>query len=203
MHASPVSPHEVPSATKPLSVQAPAASQLSAFVHSPPRSSQGEPGTARFGWQVPAPSQLSAALQTATLGSPQAVPGAIRFAWQAPAPSQLSASSHWVADASPQAWPLSANPFCVHAPPPSQVSAFVHSSPGLPQGESGDVGALSQVFVPRSQESTVHSFASAHSASDAQQSKIATFSQTPPTQASAVQASESLQSASSTQPLDR
>jgi hypothetical protein len=76
--------------------QLPAPSQLSAASHWPAAVRHTTVFDAKFGRHVPAPSQVSAPLQTVLVGSPQAVPLDLKpFAGQLPAPSHVSATSHW------------------------------------------------------------------------------------------------------------
>src|SRR5262249_23551699 len=90
------SPHAVPLALKPLARQLPAPSHVSAASHWPPADRQTTVFAATFVLHEPAPSQVSAPLQSVFVGSPQAVPLALKpFAGQLPAPSHVSATSHW------------------------------------------------------------------------------------------------------------
>src|SRR5206468_2216677 len=114
------SPHAVPAGLKPLSWHAPAR-HVSWFTHSVPASPHEVPSEAWFAWQLPAPSQVSAASHEPLDESPHAVPSALKpLSWHAPArhvswfTHSVPASRHEVPSA---AW------FTWQAPAPSHVSA--------------------------------------------------------------------------------
>src|SRR3989449_6419609 len=92
------SPQAVPEALKPLSWQAPEASQVSWLTHSVPASPQLVPAAMWLGRQVPEPLQVSGLSHCPDEGSPHAVPTDLNpLSWQAPGLSQES----WVIHSRP------------------------------------------------------------------------------------------------------
>src|SRR5207249_5013526 len=111
----------VPAALKPLSWQAPLASQVSWLVHSVPASPQFVPAEAWLGWQAPEPLQVSGLSHWPEEESPHAVPDVLNpLSTQAPFASQVSWLVHSV-PASPQFVPAAAG-LDWQTPEPLQVS---------------------------------------------------------------------------------
>jgi hypothetical protein len=111
---------------KPFAGQLPAPSQNSVTSQAPLAARHCVVVGALFGLHVPAPSQVSGALQAELLESPQALPAALNaFAGQLPAPSQNSATSQ--APLADRHCVVVGALFELQVPAPSQVSAPLHT----------------------------------------------------------------------------